>query len=407
VTLTKRAIVAGHICLDIIPGLEDLPAGQFINLLKPGHLINIGEAHLSTGGPVSNTGLALHTLGVPTWLVAKVGEDFFGRAILQILENYDHRLTDGIKVESQAHTSYTVIINSPGMDRIFLHYVGANDAFYTSDIDYRLVAESDLFHFGYPPVMKTMYTSGGRELAKVFRLAKKTGVTTSLDMAFPDPASNAAQVDWREILSAVLPSVDIFAPSIEELLFLLHRPLYANMVKSSGTNDILPEITPELLGELSQELLNFGAKIMLLKLGYRGAYLRTSNSSALQNLGRAFSNNQEEWAEQELWAPCFDVQVVGTTGSGDATISGLLSAILRGYSPRDALTAAVAVGACNVEAPDALSGLKPWDETMQRVASGWMRQPLDLTREGWMLEPESGLWVSPISKRSFQVSDGK
>jgi sugar/nucleoside kinase (ribokinase family) len=399
VTLTKRAIVAGHICLDIIPGLEDLPTGQFINLLQPGHLINIGEAHLSTGGPVSNTGLALHTLGVPTKLAAKVGMDFFGRAILEILENYDRRLTDGVKVEPQVRTSYTVIINPPGIDRIFLHYVGANDDFYASDIDYRLVAESDLFHFGYPPVMKTMYISGGRELARVFQLAKATGVTTSLDMAFPDPASYAAQVDWREILSAVLPHVDIFAPSVEEFLFLLHRSLYTDMIQSSGTNDILPAITPELLGELSREILDIGVKIVLFKLGYRGAYLRTSSSGALQNLGRAFSNNQEEWAEQELWAPCFRVQVAGTTGSGDATISGLLSAILRGFAPHNALTAAVAVGACNVEAPDALSGLRPWDETIQRVASGWMRQPLDLTSAGWIPDPGSGLWLSPISRR--------
>jgi hypothetical protein len=51
VTPIKRAVVAGHICLDIIPGLGNLRAGQFISLLQPGHLVNIGEAQLSTGGP--------------------------------------------------------------------------------------------------------------------------------------------------------------------------------------------------------------------------------------------------------------------------------------------------------------------------------------------------------------------
>jgi sugar/nucleoside kinase (ribokinase family) len=343
--------------------------------------------------------LALHTLGIPTRLAAKIGADFFGQAILQILSNYDRRMTDGITVEPKVHTSYTVIINPPDTDRIFLHYTGANDVFYANDIDYRLVAESDLFHFGYPTVMKTMYTSGGRELVEVFRLAKATGVTTSLDTAFPDPTSLAAQANWGKILQAVLPYVDIFAPSVEELLFLLRRPLYAKMARSSGTNDILPGITPELLTELSQELLDFGVKIVLFKLGYRGAYLRTSDLGALRNLGKAFSTNQEEWAEQELWASCFCVQVAGTTGSGDATIAGLLSAILRGFTPRHALTAAVAVGACNVEASDALSGLRPWEETIGRIASGWVRRPLDLSNAGWMLDSESGLWISPISKQ--------
>ncbi len=51
-----------------------------------------------------------------------------------------------------------------------------------------------------------------------------------------------------------------------------------------------------------------------------------------------------------MWAPCFDVEVVGTTGSGDATIAGFLSALLRDASPEEAMTMAVAVGACNVEA---------------------------------------------------------
>ena len=33
-------------------------------------------------------------------------------------------------------------------------------------------------------------------------------------------------------------------------------------------------------------------------------------------------------------------------------------------APGGAVTAAVAVGACNVEAADALSGIRPWDDTL-------------------------------------------
>jgi len=399
VTPIKCVTVAGHICLDIIPDLEHLPAGQFLRLFQPGHLVSVGRALLSTGGPVSNTGLALHILGIPTRLIAKVGEDTFGQAILHIAHQYSARLADGIRVDSQVHTSYTVIINPPGMDRFFLHYAGANDAFYASDINYGLVAESDLFHFGYPPVMRTMYVAGGRELVEIFHLAKATGVTTSLDMAFPDPTSEAAQADWRKILQTVLPYVDIFVPSVEELLFLLRRDLYVEICQSSGSSDVLLGVSPELLGELGQELLDCGAKIVLLKLGYRGAYLRTADESALHSLGKACPDSLEDWAEQELWAPCFSVQVAGTTGSGDATIAGLLSAILRGLSPGPALTTAVAVGACNVEAPDALGGLRSWENTMARITSGWERQPLDLSNAGWMPEPSTGLWIGPATRK--------
>jgi len=45
-----------------------------------------------------------------------------------------------------------------------------------------------------------------------------------------------------------------------------------------------------------------------------------------------------------------------------------LSGLLRGLGPRQALCAAAAVGACNVEAVDAQSGLLTWEDTLARVA---------------------------------------
>ncbi len=84
--------------------------------------------------------------------------------------------------------------------------------------------------------------------------------------------------------------------------------------------------------------------------------------------------------------------MVGTTGAGDATIAGFLAGLLRGLGPAGALTAAVAVGACNVEAADALSGVRPWDETLRRAAAGWPRHELKLEAAGWRRAEESGLW---------------
>ena len=56
------AVVAGHICLDIIPEIQALPAGGFNETFLPGHLLEVGPATLSTGGVVFNTGLALPCL---------------------------------------------------------------------------------------------------------------------------------------------------------------------------------------------------------------------------------------------------------------------------------------------------------------------------------------------------------
>ena len=129
----------------------------------------------------------------------------------------------------------------------------------------------------------------------------------------------------------------------------------------------------------------------VIKLGSRGLYLRTASEEKIAAMGRCAPADPRAWANQEMWSACFEVEVVGTTGSGDATIAGFLSGLLRGLDPAQAVTAAVAVGACNVEAADALSGLCSWDDTLRRIAAGWERKPLDLAQEGWR-ELQKGLW---------------
>ena len=111
-----------------------------------------------------------------------------------------------------------------------------------------------------------------------------------------------------------------------------------------------------------------------MKLGYRGLYLRTTGRAALAEMGRARPSDVAAWADRELWTPCFQVDVVGTAGSGDATIAGFLAGLLRDLPPEDAITMAVAVGACNVEAADTISGIRSWDETLARVAAGWQKR---------------------------------
>ncbi len=384
-------VVAGHLCLDLIPGLDHLPPGRFEQLFAPGRLILTGPVSISTGGPVSNTGLSLHRLGVPTRLMGKIGDDPFGQLLRNYVSTYDPALTEDLIVSDSA-TSYTLIISPPSADRRFLHHAGANDTFCADDVRYDVVSQAALFHFGYPPLMKRMYEDNGVELMEVMRRAKATGATTSLDMTFPDPSSLAGQVDWVTILRSAMPYVDIFMPSLEETLFCLRRSLHDELYFSSPGNDILPRITPKLLHDLSDELLDWGAKIVLLKLGHRGAYLRTASAEAIASIGKAAPTNVNEWAGRELWAPCFQVDWVGNTGAGDATIAGFLAALLRGIPAEQALTIAVATGACNVEAADATSGVRTWEDTLKRLASPWPRREMTLDSPGWEFDPQNNLW---------------
>ncbi len=392
-TNTYRAIVAGHICLDVIPLLPSLGEARFEKMFTPGRLIEAGPVAFSTGGPVSNTGLNLNRLGIKTGLMGKVGDDAFGEIVRRIVSAYGPDLADGLVIDPKVHTSYTVVINPPEVDRIFLHHPGANDTFLADDVRYDQVAGVDLFHFGYPPIMKSMYADDGQQLTEVFRRARATGVTTSLDMALPDPATASGQANWPVILKSTLPYVDIFLPSAEEILYTLRRGTYDELVGRGG--DILQYCTPELVSSLARELLEMGVKVACIKLGKQGIYVRTAGREAMAAMGRARPADPAGWAGRELWAPTFQVEEVGTTGSGDATIAGFLASLLRGQPLADTLTAAVAVGACNVEAADALSGVQSWEKTMARIAAGWPRRSLTLPAPGWFFDEQRQLWVGP------------
>ncbi|MCE1252063.1 MAG: PfkB family carbohydrate kinase [Anaerolineae bacterium] len=387
-------VAAGHLCLDIIPDLHRLQSGEFNQLFKPGRLIQTGTACFSTGGPVSNTGLALYLLGINVKLNAKIGDDPFGRIVTGLVAHMDPLLNNGIKVDPNVATSYTFIINPPDVDRIFLHCTGANDVFCAADVAYDLAASSRLFHFGYPPIMRQMYLNQGAELLKIMRRVKSGGTTTSLDLTFPDPSSESGRADWRAILSDVLPFVDLFMPSFEEIYYMLHRDEFEYL---NARGALLDQVTPQMLSELSRELLDLGVAVAALKLGGRGLYVHCASYDRLQNMGFGRPENYREWAGKQVWSPCFAVDVAGTTGSGDATIAGFISGLLRGLSLEASLRMAVAVGACNVEAADALSGLCSWENTAARVATGWPQRPMRLTAPGWFWNEIEALWFGPLS----------
>lgn len=387
-----EVVVAGHICLDIIPSLPNAKGG-LDQILVPGKLVHAGPAVLSTGGAVSNTGIALHRLGTTVMLMGKIGDDLFGQAVLELLRRQGPGLAEGMIVIAGENTSYTIVINLPEIDRMFLHCTGANDTFQASDLKWELLAGARLFHFGYPPLMKRMYADGGTELARMLHEVKKMGLTTSLDMAWPDPASEAGRADWISFLEKVLPEVDVFLPSVEEIMYMLDRPFYERLASAKG--DIADHLDGEYLGALADRMIGMGAAIVAIKLGEHGLYLRTSGERRLPSMGACKPNHIGEWANRELLATCYQVEVAGTTGAGDCTIAGFLAGLLKGLSPECVMRAAVAVGACNVERQDAVSGIPSWETVQRRMEAGWPRRANRLKLDGWRFHACAQLWIGP------------
>ncbi len=364
-------LVSGHLCLDLLPAMEHIRLNE---LTSPGHLFETGPMSVSTGGAVSNTGLALHRLGVKVGLMSNVGDDLIGRLIVDFLANRDPALAQHIRVKQGQPSSYTVVLSPEKVDRIFLHCTGTNATFTSDDIDYGVAAQARIFHLGYPPLLPGLTINDGEELARLFERVHETGTITSLDMTLPDPAGASGKVDWRRLLARTLPYVDIFVPSIEEILFMLRRGDY-----DTWRGDLLKHVSRAYLDQLADELLDMGVSAVVgFKLGEYGIYVRAGSAARFDRL-RQLPIQISQWSERCVWHPAFEVDVVGTTGAGDSAYAGFLTAMLKGLSIDDAARWACAVGACNVEAADATSSIRTWAATQQRMESGWRTLPHVLT----------------------------
>ena len=352
-----------------------LPSKVRMTGFAPGDLSIVGAPVISTGGAVSNVGLGLHSLGLPVRLAARIGDDAFGKLVWDRVTASGAGLAEGIRRVRGEVTSYTVVLNPPGVDRVFFHCPGANDTFTDLDVTDQVLAEAAIVHFGYPPLMQKIWSDGGTALVRLLTRARACGARTSLDMSLPDPKSPSGRIDWNAFLERVLPHVDFFVPSVEELLFMTDRPRYESLGAQAGGESIIRDVSFSDLGRLADASLTWGASAVLLKLGDRGAYLRTGSSGP---------RDLEGWAGRELYAPVFAVPApAGTAGAGDATIAGFLASVYKCFSPENALTMAVAVGGSCVEAPDAVSGIRSWDETVRSVRGGWARASAPVAAPGW------------------------
>lgn len=362
-------IAAGHICLDITPVFPGKKKVMKVDeLLVPGKLVEMNAASVHTGGSVANTGLALKLLGNDVTLLGKVGDDAFGAMIAEILARYG---AGGLIVDKESTTSYSVVLALPGIDRMFLHHPGANNTFSASDVPEEALEQAALFHFGYPPLMKRIYANNGEELKQIMRRAKEKGLVTSLDMAAVDANGEGGRVDWEQLLKNVLPYVDFFVPSFEELCFMLDKPLF-HQLTSSGEDCTDGLDTERYAMPLAEKCLEMGCAVAMVKCGLSGLVWKTADTRRIENAGQKWQTDRTLWADRSGHQACYQAEIVrSSTGAGDVTIAAWLTAALNGESPDECARLAAAEGAASVTSYDALGGVMTLEQLKKRLDDGW------------------------------------
>jgi sugar/nucleoside kinase (ribokinase family) len=395
-------VAAGHTCLDLIPAFTiEGTVDKMTDVLVPGKMINMGECVVVGGGPVTNAGVSIRRLGVKTELIGKIGNDDFGKEILNWYEEHEGHF-QGIKAVEGESTSYTIAICIPGIDRFYLHHCGANDTFSYDDMNFDFVKRSKLMLFGYPPWMKRLYENTGAELTRILKKTKELGTTTVLDLSIPDTSGYGDKIDWLAILKNWVPFTDIMVPSAEEVFYFLYKKEFLKKKANLGPKEsVLDYLTVKEISTLGKDLLEMGAAIAMIKCGHRGLYIRTSGRERLEKLGAAKCSDIENWGNRELWFPVYqEEKFVGALGSGDAAIAGFLSAFVWNHSIESCLRYANAAGSMNVTVPDGLTWNKGFDDLTKRIKSGWKTKDLKIDEPGWKKEHE--FWVGPENRGKWE-----
>jgi sugar/nucleoside kinase (ribokinase family) len=297
--------VAGHLCVDLVPGLRNAAD------VTPGRLIETGPLDLRLGGCVGNTGPDLAALGLRTLLVTSLGDDVLATTVATMIDavpGADHR----VEIVPGATTSYSVVVQPPGTDRTFWHHVGANAAFDGRRVE---VTAAPLLHVGYLPLLPRLTERAGAELVRLLQEARSAAVTTSMDMCVTEPATDP--VDWADLLTRALPLCDVVSPSLDDMRSALARPRLG-------------------AAEAAAWLLEQGAAVVAVSDGPRGLVVRTAGTSRFAGADGGGSTLlaalPESWHDREVEVPTASGPVVQTTGAGDAATAALLASVHSGRS---------------------------------------------------------------------------
>lgn len=282
-------LVVGDANPDLILAGDTVPRfGQAEQLLE--------SAELVVGGSASIVACGLARLGVPTALIAAVGDDDFGRFMSSRLAELGVD-TSELVTDAATPTGLSVILAASG-DRSILTLPGTiptlTAAAVLAAVDRLRPRHVHVASFFLQPTLAA-------ELPTLLDELRSRGITTSLDTNW-DPAER-----WTG-LAEVLPRVDVFLPNREEVLAI------ARTVTDAGA-DAAPDAAPDAV-LAATALAALGPRVVV-KSGAEGGI----------SVGAAGVSTVDV-----VRAPGLTIDVVDTTGAGDSFDAGYLAAFVGGVT---------------------------------------------------------------------------
>ncbi|MEO6084480.1 MAG: sugar kinase [Umezawaea sp.] len=282
--MTQTIITLGAHVFDVqVRPVEAIPDGQGAALVEQ---IRFGPA-----GTAAGTALTLAKLGATVRTAGAIGSDPIGDLLLTMLAR--HGIDTSLVVRRDGvQTSASVLPIRPDGSRPAFHVPGANLTYGPDDAPHADIAQATHLHLGAPELM------GGENAAKILAPARASGVVTSADLLAP---GNPGVFAW---ITPALSSLDYLLPNEQQVLGL------------TGADTV---------EDGARALLDHGVGCVAVTREARGALVVT--------------------ADEVIVVPAFAVDVVDTTGCGDAFSAGFLRGVGLGRSLRDSTVLGCAAAA--------------------------------------------------------------
>lgn len=268
-----KVICMGVHVLDVlVRPVEKIPEGQGGELVE--------EIRITAAGSAGGTALTLAKLGAEVRSAGAIGTDPVGEMLVALLERGGID-TSLLVRRDDVQTSASVLPIRPNGDRPAFHVVGANATYGPGDAP--AFDGVGYLHLGGPEFM------GGENAAEILARAKHAGVTTSADVLAP---GEPGLLEW---IAPALGGLDYLLPNAEQVQAF------------TGEDDLVAGC---------RELIGRGVDCVVATRGGDGALIVDADSV-------------EE-------VPAFQVNVVDTTGCGDAFSAGFLRGLSLDRSRTDA-----------------------------------------------------------------------